>query len=263
MNWRNLTWVFTPAAVLAIGLPWLASATHGGTGNGAPNGPHYNLNIIGVDKGKTADMKNGNGHRIFVDLNGHSKIYLCEAGVIDPKYADGDPDSDQAQCAEAKSFEVIDANATSDDPDRDGGLFALPAPDDNNDGVTNYSVFVRALGTPGGSALISSCIVDPGPDGVLRTDDDEVVCSLGEVAMVDRGNGKVGKFQNVSRELLYVWVDIDGDGDIDRVPLFSDSTRGYLWDYDNTGLRVAQLRFYECSTNVETGDDSSCFGGAH
>src|SRR2546425_8416107 len=41
-------------------------------GNGAPSGSHYNLNIIGVPKDKTADMNNNDGHRIFVELNGGS-----------------------------------------------------------------------------------------------------------------------------------------------------------------------------------------------
>ena len=40
------------------------------TGNGAPSGSHFNLNIIGVPKDKTADMNNNDGHRIFVQLNG-------------------------------------------------------------------------------------------------------------------------------------------------------------------------------------------------
>src|SRR5438876_12067377 len=40
------------------------------TCNGAPSGAHYNLNIIGVSKDKTATMTTGDGHRIFVQLNG-------------------------------------------------------------------------------------------------------------------------------------------------------------------------------------------------
>ena len=38
------------------------------TGNGAPSGPHYNLNIIGVDKAKKPNMVGTNGHTIFVPL---------------------------------------------------------------------------------------------------------------------------------------------------------------------------------------------------
>src|SRR5438046_8040604 len=83
-------------------------------GNGAPSGPHYNLNIIGVPKNKTADMTGDNGHRIFVSLDGNTKIFL----------APGD-------------FQVIDANGT----DADGATFQLPNPDPLNTGITNYSVW--------------------------------------------------------------------------------------------------------------------------
>jgi len=38
------------------------------TGNGAPSGAHYTLNIIGVPKGKTAAMDNNNGSRSLLTL---------------------------------------------------------------------------------------------------------------------------------------------------------------------------------------------------
>lgn len=41
----------------------------GYNGNGAPSGPHYNLNIIGVENAKTADMTGSNRHTIFMPLN--------------------------------------------------------------------------------------------------------------------------------------------------------------------------------------------------
>src|SRR5438445_10399461 len=47
------------------------------TGNGAPSGAHYNLNIIGVPRDKTADMTGDNGHRIFVPLWGIPKPILA------------------------------------------------------------------------------------------------------------------------------------------------------------------------------------------
>ncbi|MSQ06913.1 MAG: hypothetical protein EXR54_09625 [Dehalococcoidia bacterium] len=60
----------------------------------------------------------------------------------------------------------------------------------------------------------------------------------------------------------------------------------YLWSYDNQGLRLAQIRFYQCVTTVPdpndlsldlngdgvvdayelevaASDDSACFSGAH
>jgi len=35
---------------------------------------------------------------------------------------------------------------------------------------------------------------------------------------------------------------------VDQIPLFSNNTLAYLWSYDNEGLKVAQLRFYEVPT---------------
>src|SRR5262245_8793813 len=54
-------------------------------GNGAPSGAHYNLNVIGVPKGKSADMTGNNGHRIFVALQSKTKILLSpgDFGVLD------------------------------------------------------------------------------------------------------------------------------------------------------------------------------------
>lgn len=230
-------------ALLVIFTVTSAYATHSGTGNGAPNGPHYNLNIIGVPKGKTADMTGTQGHTIFVWLNGKSKIWLCEAGVDDG-------------CDEVDDFAVLDRNAT----DSDGALFALPNPDPDGDGTTVYSVFARALGAPGGAALATTCATNP--------DTGEVLCSVISLELVrDKGRSK---FDNVSKYLLYIYADIDGDGDLERVPLFDDDLEGYFWDYDNNGLKLAQLRFYECSTTVPDPDnpylpqdDTDCFSGSH
>jgi hypothetical protein len=181
------------------------------TGNGAPSGSHYQVNIIGVSNPKGVDLTN-NGRRIFVPLSGSAKILLSE----------GD-------------FQVLDANGT------DGSAsFQLPSPDPDNDGVTEYSVYARALGTPGGSSKTTTCATDPTTG--------ELYCSVESMVLV-RSTGK-SSFTNVSKQLLYVYADIDGDGDLDRVPLFGDQLQDYYWQYDNNGLRVAQLRFYQVPTNV-------------
>jgi hypothetical protein len=95
--------------------------------------------------------------------------------------------------------------------------------------------------------------VGPGPDGIVGTADDEYeeICSIA-VLEVERSKGKP-RFENVSKELLYIYADITPDDGIDnvvRVPLFDDSLEGYFWDYDNNGLKVLQLRFYEIPTTV-------------
>lgn len=189
-------------------------------GNGSPSGAHYNLNIIGVSKTKSADMTGDNGHRIFVSLTGNTKINLSE----------GD------------DFLVLDANGT------DGtAAFQLPNPDPDNVGETVYSVYARALGKFGGSATMITCATD------VATGDE--YCSTESLVLVSSKNRK---FTNVSRELLYIYADLDGDGTAERYNLFHDALKDYFWNYDNNGLKLAQLRFYPCSTNVETGN-TDCF----
>src|SRR5215510_5937020 len=51
-------------AIGAIYQPALAQ-----TGNGAPNGAHYNLNLLGKETCPGDDLKNTNRHTIMVKLN--------------------------------------------------------------------------------------------------------------------------------------------------------------------------------------------------
>jgi hypothetical protein len=195
------------------------------TGNDAPSGAHFNLNIIGMSKEKSADMTDNNGHRIFVPLEGQTKIMLIE----------GD------------DFAVLDANGT------DGRAeFQLPNPDPDGDGVSSYSIYVRALGKPGGKAVITTCA-----DADL-TDDYYEVCSA-ESLEVESSRGPA-KFVNVSRTLLTIYVDetftfTDGDGNEvevkkGRYTIFDPIFEDYFWKYDNNGLRLLQLRFYEIPSDI-------------
>ena len=179
------------------------------TGNGTPSGPHYDLNIIGVSNPK--QVSNSGGNVIFVPLNGQCKIDLSE----------GD-------------FAVLDNNCTDDGT----AAFQLPNPDPTNSGTTTYSVFARALGKPGGSSTQTTCGTDPTTGTTY--------CSIYSSVLV-RGTGS-SKFTNVSKQLLYVYANIDGT--ITRYPLFDTSLQDYYWGYDNTGLKLAQLRFYQVSTTV-------------
>ncbi len=186
-------------------------------GNGAPSGSHYTLLIHGVeDKGQT--VPSFNGQNMWVKLWGKTNILLTEGdfGVIDPDGLDGE------------------------------ASYRLPNPDADGDGVTTYSVFARGLGK--GSAKVTLCAYDSEGD---------LICNTGEL-IVTLQKGEKNRFSNVSKELLFLWdVDLDGDGtvDINRVGLFDEALQGYFWEYDNWGLRLAQLRFYPCSTDV--GDTSS------
>jgi len=70
-----ITLVLVLALTLGSGV---ALAKNDETGNGCPSGTHYNLNIIGVQNPKTADMDGSNGNVIFVAIDGYSKISLVE-----------------------------------------------------------------------------------------------------------------------------------------------------------------------------------------
>ena len=192
------------------------------TKNGAPNGAHYNLNIIGVPKNKTAEITGNNGGRIFVPLFGNTKILLKEG----PDYA------------------VLDANGT------DGSAsFRLPNLDSDGDGVSSYSIYARALGASGGSATITTCANAHLTDGYYE------VCSA-ESLTVTRSKGGTPKFSNVSTELLTILIteDITAEGVLlikaGRYFIFDDALEDYFWNYDSTGLKLLQLRFYETPTDV-------------
>lgn len=225
--------------------------------NGAPPGEHYNLNIIGVSNPKTADMDNTNGHVIFVDLAGHTKIGLVE----------GD------------DFAVLDKNGT----DRDGALLQLPDPGldpyvigdkGDADTISDYSVFVRPLGKPGGWATITTCadLVDSTfagllPGKFLRTLNRAGY--FGGYASVEQVGSEItmrtkGKstFTNVTAELLTIVFKVEvemADKSIVelyvRVPIFDDIIDGEYWDYDNNGLKLLQVRFYPVGTDVSDWDD--------
>ena len=154
------------AAVAAAAFVTLVGPGAEATGNGAPSGAHYNLNIIGVDNPKTADMNNTSGHTIFVGLNkADQKIELAPDTVENP------------------GFEVLDRNAF-DDP----AQFQLPS-----DVSTTYDVYARALGKPDGTATMKTCYEDS--TGTW--------CNTGEV--LTRTTGKnAQQFKNVSSTLLYI-----------------------------------------------------------
>lgn len=205
------------------------------TGNGAPSGAHYTLNIIGVPKEKSADFDGGNGHRIFVGLGRN--------GTATTRISLGPGD-----------FGVIDANGT------DGAAaFQLPNPDPDGDGTTLYSVYLRVLGKPGGTGTLQSCYEDALGTWCAVDFDGGV-----EPISLERTKGGAPKFTNVSKDLLYVdhclaWdagldtilgTEDDVCTDVEQIGLFSNELLSYYWNYDNQGLKLVQLRFYEVPTDT-------------
>ena len=213
---------------LALAVPAFA------TGNGAPSGSHYNLNIIGHNNCPGDDLKGTNRHVIDVFLNFHDGSQNGQTATTLDKtnkifLAPGD-------------FQVLDGNAC----DSDGAKFQLPTdpftcpatdPACLNTDPTfqNYLVYARALGKPGGHSEITTCATDPATG--------EIVCSTENVMLV-RAKGQ-SKFKNYTKELTTLCLDTDTTPGCDtRVGIFDGTYQGFFWDYDNFGLRLAQLRFY-------------------
>lgn len=206
-----------------------------GFGYGPPSGPHYNLNIIGVPKNKSADMTDNSGHRIFVPLGARgepsrTKIMLCEAGV----------GNECDHLDEESGFQVLDANGTDGE-----AKFALPDPDPNTVGTSIYSVYVRPLGIPGGHADNQTC-------GEVEELDDEgnptgnyiEICSMVQLQL-DRTKGKQS-FIDATNCMLFLYADLPDDevDGIVRTSIFGTPLESTWWDWSNEGLKLAQLRFY-------------------
>jgi hypothetical protein len=208
-NARYLALAVALVSLIVFGIANTASGGNGGNGNGAPSGPHFNLNIHGVANGQGFNGSNKND--IFVPLGSNGNIARCH---IDLTMGD---------------FGVTDPNCTDDGVA--GFSLPNPCPDACANGDFAYSVWARAL-TPGGSANMYSCYTDT-TTGDTYCDTGLLVVSLNKVTPP--------KFTNVSQQLLSVCDATTGKS----IPLFSNSNYDYFWNYDNQGLRLAQLRFYQ------------------
>ena len=233
---KKLLMLLVAAAVVSI--PSFAQ-----NGNQAPSGPHYDLNIIGVDKAKTQPLTTGDRHTIFVPLETSS--------------LDG-PDTDlvaghEIWLFQGTPFEVCDGNAfdvayncsgntfyvPGTTTDALGASFQLPCdtlitaaagttlvPCDTTAGSASYTVWARVVGTPGGSATITTCAYDS---------TNTLVCSLNEKTLVRM---KPNWFANLTDVLTSIVTKTQ------TLQLFAQGYQGFFWDYDNNGNKVLQLRFY-------------------
>jgi hypothetical protein len=182
------------------------------------NGPHYNLNVIGVPKDKAADVpawSNENRHTMFVPLEKKTNIYMTQG----------------------EDFAVLDANGC------DGtARFQL--------GPGLYEVYAVALGKPNGNVIITpNATYDVNTTG-------ETLFYLGSVELSHSKKPSWERVTGLF--LATVTLDTDGDGTGDtsynnqwifNIPYLLD----YWWDYDNHGCKLTQIRFYPVDTIPEIG----------
>jgi hypothetical protein len=174
------------------------------------NGEHYNLNIIGVEKGKNPTAMgwvNENRHTIFVPLSSKTNIYMQQN----------------------ESFGVIDADGT------DGSArFQL--------GAGYYEVYARALGKPNNWVIITPNATYDDPYTINGTQ----VFDLGSIEL---GHTKKPTWERVTG-LFLVTVTLQNTETLETrtytnkwifdIPELYD----YWWTYDNHGQKLVQVRFY-------------------
>lgn len=184
-------------------------------GNGVPNGPHFNLNIIGVPKEKKGEMS-GNGNVIFVKLWGQDTKIELQAG---------------------DSFSVLDKDGTDG---RAKLQLVDPYPDDVSPGINTgedavYRIYIRALGTPGGNLGMTTGFTDENGANWYSL----------ESINLTRTKGR-SRFSDKTLELTTIYVDITDDAMNNpvRYNIFGNSLWNYFWDYDNSGLKLLQMRIY-------------------
>lgn len=233
--------IFAVALAGLAAFTWFSGSAFAQVGKGL-NGPHYNLNIIGVPKDKQVpDMTGSNRHTIFVplqsgdDVSRKIKIYF-ERNMEDPT-----------------KFRVKNGNATDDNE----ATILVPWEfcDDPVAGCANlisYNVYAVGLGKPNGYAIVSAeCTFS---EELVDKDDCTDALLMGSFE-VRRTNG--GKNKPQRKDITDVFratgcLDVDDSGMCDTGDIaFSDiwifnieELLSYMWDYDNNGLKLMQVRFY-------------------
>jgi hypothetical protein len=205
-------------------------------GNGLPMGQKllFNLEVIAYDP-NNCPSGDPSGHRIAVkaDVNDLAKVKGADPSTLirqnDIMLTEG-------------PFQVLSSNACKNGT----ASFQLPANPCSDIGTScsldnpafqNYEVYGRLVGKPGTGVNVTTCATD--------TTTNIIVCSTESWISV-RASGKNGspKFTNVSRELLSLCLDTDGNGKCDqRIALFSGGLEDFFWNWDTTGKAHAQLFF--------------------
>ena len=219
-------------------------------GNGFPSGKHYTLNIIGVPHDKEVPtMMDSHRHTIFVPLSSGEDVDR----QVKIKYITNPLDN---------SFLVIDGNATDDNE----AIIQVPFEycDDLTAGcedLLSFMVFARGLGKPGpdtGAIVTAECeyelsVVDPdGTEGLTCED----TLLLGEFEVTRPRKKPITKdITDIFRAtgcLDYageVGICDSGDLEFRNIWIFNiPYLEYYMWDYDNNGLKVMQVRFYETTS---------------
>lgn len=227
------------ALILTLATPVMA-----GVGTGL-SGAHWNLNIIGVPKDKPVpSMTDSSRHTIFVPLQSGGDV----SRQVKIEYIRGD------------SFKVLDGNATNDNY----ALIQVPYEycSDYTNGCTDllsFDVYAVGLGKPGGAAIVTAeCtynldVVDTNGTAGLECEDTLLMGSF-EISRI-KGKPQPVNITDIFRATGCLdmggleGVCDTGDLEFRNLWIFNiEQLVDYMWDYDNNGLKLMQLRFYETTS---------------
>lgn len=231
-------------AVLVIVMLFTSGTAFAGntaTGNAAPSGPHFNINIIGHPKGKGIGGEYGGadysgGHSIMIPLKnvGSRGELTCldknGVVVIDDKgeTQDFEPTGARIYFEAGDHFEILDRDAT----DENGARVLVPVVGD----VMQFDIYMRVLGKPNTCMNISAWAYDS----------DLSTWYLTGTLWVTRKSGK-STFVRVN-ELFTICVSWDQSTQTclgGYRSVFDTAFEEYFWSILNDGTRLVQLRLYQ------------------
>jgi hypothetical protein len=220
-----------------LGLVWGAIPVFAaGVGNECSGQFLFKMNIIGVDNPKTAKLTNTDRKTIFVALGGKNGGVAKESNIFLTQ-------GEFSVCDGNSWLPAIGCNGLPLGNNLIGAVFQLPCnlnvPTTTDCTGTSacYSVFFRALGTPGGATTITTC-------GITSTGD--TICSSNNTGLISRNKG-TPKFVNVTNALTSLVCPALSFCAGSTLPLFNSDFQFFLWEYDNQGLKNGMVVF--CGEN--------------
>ncbi len=248
---------------LVAGSAFAQNPNGNGNYNPCPGDKEYQFNIIATST-KNPDMQNNDGHRIFVNLDGSTRIYMT--GDTDTLVTGDNYGWTNGDLNCGTKFDVLDANGTG----TNGKALLLVPCDPLTASNLNPDVCFNVYATPLGKAGSSGATID-------------VVCAFDGTCLgcnIDGGSCTTGTIDKTlathsGRPVVENITSLfRASGCIDLDPLvFPGCTTGdiqfknewifniqqllyYYWDYDANGNRLTQIRF--CNAEGLSVADGGC-----
>ncbi len=229
-------------AVLVIAMVFTsgtAFAGNVGTGNLAPSGPHFNINIIGHPQGGIGG-DDSSGHSIMIPLkNVRAGVPLTCVDVNGVVLIDDqgqtstvEPTGARIYFVSGDHFEIIDRDAT----DSNGATIIVPvgAPDlITGDKPAMFDLYIRVLGKPNQCMKIDA----------YAYDSDQTLWYQTGTLNVSRKTGQSTFIRANELFTICMW-DAVQQKCVDYRSVFNNVFDSYFWSILNDGTRLVQLRLY-------------------